>query len=142
MQSIAAPTAATKRATGVVYPKYLQRATRRSDGVGVVTARPKFDGAVLVITATLAGSNTASAENITVTSASPVCDLCRRLVAAGYGGELAMTVMRESTIALRIRAIGTAAKLSPRPDGIGFTVFRPGLAARAKQISAAAESRP
>jgi hypothetical protein len=87
----------------------------------VSDVRAKFDGATLaVITAMLTGSDMASAEGISVTSPSPIQNLCRQLVARGYGPNRPLHAYRGSTLALRIRSIGEGAQLEIRGDGVGF----------------------
>jgi hypothetical protein len=58
--------------------------------VRIVTAHINVNGATLVISATLVGSDSAHAEGTTVTAAYPVIELCRWLLAAGYGESLPM----------------------------------------------------
>jgi hypothetical protein len=73
-----------------------------------------------VIVATLTGSDTATAEGISVTGPSPVLALCRKLIDAGYDPALPLVAYRGGTLALRIRSIGEAARLEIRGDGVGF----------------------
>jgi hypothetical protein len=87
----------------------------------VTGALPKFDIATLaVITARLDGSDTCTALGLTARSSSPVLDLSRKLVGAGYDPAIPMHIYRGDTLALRIRSIGEAARLEIRGDGIGF----------------------
>jgi hypothetical protein len=99
--------------------------------VNVRAAKSSFDGATLaVITATLTDSDTASAEGISVTSASPVLTLCRELIKAGYDPGLPLIAMRGQIVCLKVRSIGQAAKLSVTPNGVGFEPFRAGPQSR------------
>jgi hypothetical protein len=86
-----------------------------------MTAHAKLNGAAtLVITAMLTGSDTACAESITVTGASPVLALCRRLVDAGRDQNRPLHAYRGDVPALRVRSIGEGARLEIRGDGVGF----------------------
>ncbi len=62
----------------------------------------------------LFGSGTAQAGDLISRGHSPVLDLCRKLVAAGYDPRLPMQCFRCDTIALRVRSIGEGAKLTVR----------------------------
>jgi len=86
--------------------------------------------ATRVITVQLVGSDTAIAEGVTGFGSCPVLDLCRKLIVLGYDPNLALIAMRDGKIALRVRSIGQAGKLSTRHDGIGFERFRPGPGSR------------
>src|SRR5262245_56383691 len=56
-----------------------------------------------------------------------VCALCRRLVEAGHDPATPMEVYRGSTLALHVRSIGAAAKLTVEESGSGpkFRRWRP-----------------
>src|SRR5262245_22543025 len=64
------------------------------------------------IRADLVGSSTCSAAGITATSNTPVLVLCRRLLAAGLDPDTAVLVYRGAVLALRVRSIGEAARLT------------------------------
>jgi hypothetical protein len=82
------------------------------------------------VRATLVGGDHAVAEGISVTSPSPVLDLCRKLVERGYDPALPLNAVRGQTVCLKIRSIGEAAKLAVRPNGIGFGPLRAGPQSR------------
>ena len=64
-----------------------------------------------VIRAELTGTNHAEARGITVRSLSPVLDLARKLVAAGYDPAMPLEAWRGSTLCLTVRSIREAARL-------------------------------
>jgi hypothetical protein len=72
------------------------------------------------IHAVLTGSDTASAEGITVTSPSPILSLCRQLITRGYDPNLPLIAARGQTVCLKIRSIGEAARLRVGGHGVGF----------------------
>lgn len=49
-----------------------------------------------------------------------VCSLCRRLLEAGHDPVTALEVYRADTLALWIRSLGEAARLTVREDGVRF----------------------
>jgi len=55
-----------------------------------------------------------------VRAAAPVLALCRELVEAGQDPACQLHVYRKGVLALRVRSIGEAARLSIRGDGVGF----------------------
>ena len=67
-----------------------------------------------VIRAELIGSNTCSAAGKTAIGPAPVLALCRQLVAAGLDPNSPLEVYRGATLALLVRSIGEAAKLTVR----------------------------
>jgi hypothetical protein len=79
-----------------------------------------------VITATLAGSDTACALGMTVTGPSPLLTLCRELIKVGIDSNLPLVAYRGPILCLRIGPIGAAAKLTPKANGVGFGPFRAG----------------
>ena len=66
------------------------------------------------VVAHLNGSRTCTGAGITATGAAPVLALCRELLAAGLDPDRALTVYRNGIVALRIRSIDEAAKLTVR----------------------------
>jgi hypothetical protein len=76
--------------------------------------------AVGAIVATLSGSDTASAEGITVTSPSPVLALCRKLIDAGFDPATFIHVFRGDTLALIVRSLAEGARLEINHHGTGF----------------------
>ena len=91
------------------------------------TFRPKINELQDPLRADLHGSNQADAEGITKRGHAPVLSLCRQLLAAGLDPDRAMEVFRGATLALRIRSIGTAARLTvkERPFGPVFEQWAP-----------------
>jgi len=55
-----------------------------------------------------------------VRASAPVLALCRELVEAGHDPACQLHVYRKGVLALRIRSIGEAARLTIRGDGVGF----------------------
>jgi hypothetical protein len=55
-----------------------------------------------------------------VRAAAPTLALCRELVEAGHDPASQLHVYRNGGLALRVRSIGEAARLSIRGDGVGF----------------------
>jgi hypothetical protein len=74
----------------------------------------------LAIIARIVGSDTATAEHITVTSASPILALCRALVAAGFDPARPLYVYRGETLALYVCSLGQGAALVVASNGVGF----------------------
>ena len=72
------------------------------------------------IRAELAWSDTATALGIVARSNSPVITLCRMLLEAGCDPATPLEAWRASTLSLRIRSIGEAAKLRVNPKGTAF----------------------
>ena len=63
------------------------------------------------------GVDTCSAANITAHTHTPVLTLCRKMIAAGVDPATELQVFRGDTLALTIRNIGEAAKLTVRESG-------------------------
>jgi hypothetical protein len=82
----------------------------------------KCDGRECIdaITATLTGSDTATALGLTAQSSSPVIVLCRQLLAAGHDPALPLHAYRGGTLAVLVRSIGEAARLEINAYGTGF----------------------
>ena len=55
-----------------------------------------------------------------VRASAPVLALCRELVEAGHDPTCQLHVYRNGALALRVRSIGEAARLTIRGDGVGF----------------------
>ena len=66
------------------------------------------------IHAQLIGSKTCSAAGRTAVGPTPVLALCRQLIAAEFDANRPLTVYRGATLALYVRSIGEAAKLTVR----------------------------
>jgi hypothetical protein len=64
------------------------------------------------ISATLTGAHRCEAFGIIASGYSPVLVLCRQLLAAGISPDRALDVYRAGLLALRIRGIGEAARLT------------------------------
>jgi len=82
-----------------------------------------------VIRAELIGSETATAEGVTVTGSSPVLLLCRQLIRAGHDPAMPMQVFRGDALAVIVRNIDEAARLEVNHHGTGFIARREGGAA-------------
>ena len=81
------------------------------------------------IRAELIGSDCCSALGMTGRSTVPVLALCRLLVETGHDSETPLEAWRGSTLCLRVRHIGEAARLELSPRGVGF-VRRAGVRGR------------
>jgi len=75
------------------------------------------------IVAHLNGSNTCTCAGIIARGAAPVLALCRELLAAGLDPDTAMEVYRAGTLALRVRSLGEAARLTVKTAGNGRPIF-------------------
>lgn len=74
----------------------------------------------LNLRAELIGTNSATAQTAVVTSAAPILDLCRALVAGGVDPATSLEAYRGDTLCVRIKSIGRAAQFEPSPTGVGF----------------------
>ena len=72
---------------------------------------------VIRVELTSTGLDTCTAANITAHSHTPVLTLCRKMIAAGIDPATELQVFRGDTLALTIRNIGEAAKLTVRESG-------------------------
>jgi hypothetical protein len=84
---------------------------------------PQTDNRSQPIRAMLNGSDKCSAAGLTGRSTTPVLALCRELLAAGVDPDRAMDVYRGATLALRVRSICEAARLTVRSAGNGAPIF-------------------
>jgi hypothetical protein len=71
------------------------------------------------IHATLTGSDRCEAVNVIAVGHAPVLTLCRQLLERGIDPDIAMVVFRRGQVALRVRAIGQAAKLAVEDNKYG-----------------------
>jgi hypothetical protein len=76
-----------------------------------------------VIRAKLVDSNVCTALGITIEVAAPVLAVCRALLAGRFDPDQALEVYRGETLALRVRSIGDAARLTVKDDRLGQSVF-------------------
>jgi hypothetical protein len=76
-----------------------------------------------IIRAEIFGSDTATAEGLSVTSGAPVLKLCRALLEAGHDSSTPLEAYRGETLCLRVRSIGEGAKLTVQPNMTGRPVF-------------------
>jgi deoxycytidine triphosphate deaminase len=76
------------------------------------------------IHAALSGSTICSAAGLTATGHAPVMALCRTLIDAGYDRHWALEVYRRGTLALRVRSIGQAVRLTVEECSDGRPRFR------------------
>jgi hypothetical protein len=100
----------------------------KTSGIGNArTSKPNTNKSQDPIRAELFGSNTCTAGNLTAHGHAPVLVLCRQLIAAGLEPDRAMEVFRGATLALRVRSIGAAARLTvkERPFGPTFEKWVP-----------------
>ena len=72
---------------------------------------------VIRVELTSTGIDTCTAANITAHSQTPVLTLCRKMIGAGIDPATELQVFRGDTLALTIRNIGEAAKLTVRESG-------------------------
>jgi hypothetical protein len=98
-------------------------------------ARPNKSDSPNAICAELIGSYSARAAGISVTTYTPVLELCRRLIAAGYDPGTPLRACRGPTLCLKIRSIGEAARLRISPTGVGFKRLPPSDGSRASPIA-------
>src|SRR5262249_44641404 len=77
-----------------------------------------------IIRADLCGDDVCTAYGYSVRSSSPVLALCRDLIAAGHDPHEPLEAYRGDVLALRVRSIGEAARLSIAGDGVGFRRVR------------------
>jgi hypothetical protein len=73
-----------------------------------------------VIRAELSGDDTASALGITAKAYTPVIALCTKLIEAGIDPSMPLEAWRGDTLALRVRSVGAAARLTINGKGTGF----------------------
>ena len=76
-----------------------------------------------VLRAELRGSTWCSIGDVVATGNTPVLALCRQLLAAGVDPDQALEVFRNGTLALRVRSIGDAARLTVKTGGNGAPIF-------------------
>jgi hypothetical protein len=69
-----------------------------------------------IIRAELSGSDTCTAEGISVRANAPVFGLSRKLVDAGHDPDSLLHCYRDDVLCLKIRSIGEGAKLAVRED--------------------------
>jgi hypothetical protein len=81
------------------------------------------------IKVTFVGANTVRAGTMTVCSSSPILELARQLLAAGYDPATPLEVHRGDILALCVRSIGEAASLEINGHGNGFRRHRTARAA-------------
>ena len=73
------------------------------------------------IRAELTSSDTCAALGVTAVSATPILDLARKLIEAGYDPNRPLHAYRGDTLAVIVRSIGQAAAIEIDGRGIGFT---------------------
>jgi hypothetical protein len=74
--------------------------------------------------AQLASLRQCEALGIVASGHAPVLTLCRELLAAGIQPDTALAVYRRGVLALKVRAIGNAARLAVEDSGTGRPRFR------------------
>jgi hypothetical protein len=78
-----------------------------------------------IIRAEIVGTRRCTTARHTGTGNTPVFDLCRRLLAAGYDPKMPLHAYRDATLALIVRSISEGASLTVRDDQLGCPRFRP-----------------
>lgn len=73
--------------------------------------------------AELIGSDYCTATGFSATGPTPVLSLCRQLVTSGFDPSRPLEVYRGDTLALRIRSIGAAARLTVKDNRLGRPIF-------------------
>jgi hypothetical protein len=81
--------------------------------------------AARVIRAQLIGSNCCSAAGLIAHNHAPVLALCKLLVRGGFDPDHSLIAYRRGTVALRVRSIGEAARLTVKTAGNGAPMFAP-----------------
>ena len=84
----------------------------------------KTRDAKIPLIAELAGAETCSALGLTVTSSTPVLELCRRLIKAGHDPAAPLEAYRGIILCLRVRSIVEGAVLEINTKGTGFIRHR------------------
>jgi hypothetical protein len=87
-------------------------AHRGLDGVNVIELSP-------VVRAELSGEDTCTATASGITARSVIA-LCRTLLDAGHDPNTRLNVYRGNVLALKVRSIGEAARLTVGSGGVGF----------------------
>jgi hypothetical protein len=72
------------------------------------------------IVAELVGADTVICTGKTTVSPTPILDLCRELIAEGFDAKASLMAYRNGVPAVTVTAIGKAAMLRIRGNGIGF----------------------
>jgi hypothetical protein len=85
----------------------------------------RVDCSAHVIAVELIGSNRCDCDSygISATGYAPVLAMCRELLRVGAGPDMALAVYRNGIVALNVRAIGEAARLTVRSAGNGRPIF-------------------
>jgi hypothetical protein len=74
------------------------------------------------IRAELARSDTCTAPGITVRAASPILEMCRRLIEAGHAPDRPLHCYRGDALVLSVSSIAIGAQLRVRGNGVGFEI--------------------
>jgi hypothetical protein len=85
----------------------------------------RADCSIQAIVAELISSNRCHCEShgLTTTGYAPVLAMCRELLRAGADPDMALVVYRNRVVALKVHAIGEAARLTVRSAGNGRPIF-------------------
>jgi hypothetical protein len=75
------------------------------------------------IRAELAGSDTCTAPGLTVRGASPILEMCRRLIEAGHAPDRPLHCYRGDGLVLSVSSIAIGAQLRVRGNGAGFEII-------------------
>jgi hypothetical protein len=76
------------------------------------------------IHAKLFGSNVCSAAGFTSRGTTPILNMCRRLLAAGYDPDSPLQCHRGDVLALTVVSIGQGAEVELNSHGTAFVAFR------------------
>jgi hypothetical protein len=75
--------------------------------------------------AELFGSGICSAAGLTAVNHAPVLTLCRQLIQAGFDPSTPLEAWRSATLALRVRSIGKATRLTVDETRTAFARWKP-----------------
>ena len=84
---------------------------------------PRCNAGCNLLRAEFIGSDRCAISGFTAISQTPVLALCRTLLAAGFDPRQPLHVCRGDKVALYVRSIGEAARLTVKDDRLGRTRF-------------------
>ena len=103
--------------------------------------RPSAATKAALIRAKLFGSTVCTAAGLISRGATPILNLCRRLVAAGHDPNSPLECYRDAVLALTVTSIGQGAALELNSHGSAFVAFRERRAASPVRSQAPAGPR-
>jgi hypothetical protein len=89
-----------------------------------VLSIPRCNGGSKQLRPELVGSNRCTIPGFAATSQTPVLALCRTLLATGFDPAQSLEIYRGNALALRVRSIGEAARLTVEDSRLGQPRFR------------------